>query len=114
MCVRVPLLEIKLRYEMSKRSLVKAVHSVNRAGALSTIAGEQDEQPEEKKVLVRASSARPIRLCAKCKSILVMVPTSLVKEASDYGVSGGATSSDECSCYCHVIYARMKARLGIL
>jgi hypothetical protein len=102
-----------LLLEMSKRPLAKAVHSVNRADAPLTIAGEHDGQPEVKKVLMTAPSVRPIRLCAKCKSILAMVSTSLAKEASDSGVSGEATSSDECSCYCHVIYARMKARLGI-
>ena len=103
-----------LLFEMSKRPLAKAVHSVIGPVILPTIVGEQDEQPDAKKVLVVAPSVRPIRLCAMCKSTLALVPASLAKEALDNGASAQASSSDECSCYCHVLYTRVKARLNKL
>ena len=103
-----------LLFEMSKCPLPKAVHSVISPAALPTTVGEQDEQPEAKKALLVAASDRSIQLCAKCKSILALVPTSLAKEALNNGAIAQASSSDECSCYCHVIHARVKAQLNTL
>ena len=92
---RIPLLEIKLRSEMSKRALAEVV---------------QDEQPELKKALTTTSSVKPIRLCVKCKSIAAVVSTSLSKNVLDGVATEEATSNDVCSCLCHVLYKRMKAR----
>jgi hypothetical protein len=107
----VSLLEIKLLAEMSKRSLAGPARSLNRIAVIPTMMPRaRDGQLEVKKTPTATPSVRVIRLCGMCKSVAVVVSTGFVKQAFDSIAVVEVMSSDECSCHCHALYARMKPR----
>jgi hypothetical protein len=85
------------------------VSPINKVDAIATMPGAHDGQPDVKKVLTATPNVRVIRLCPMCKYVAVVTSTGVGKEAFVRTVVEEATSSDECSCQCHALYARMKA-----